>query len=364
MCVFFFFEFVAIFAVQKKRNFWQNCWKRFCCRILCYFWVCCNFCSSEELEFVAELLHKILLQNFFVILIFLQFLQFRRRGICCRIFSVVLSVLQQSFLQVAEFLFCFGVWNCSRFLLHFQEKRLCCRNFVLFWSVLLQRKKLQFSRSEFFCCFWSVLQQSFCSLGEEKFFSDFCCCFGVCCSNLWRLKRRDRAERRRRRHFCSEHDRNGVSSSCCCYRGNNSTRQSSFRRRNNQEMTWQGTPEEGRKEKRRKNKQGCCTVVLKICMQIRFPSKHGFPFLDRNISWWWRFYYHVVGFVILFCNLLFGVFCTPWFSMRILVVSSRTYFCHALFLVGSPFQGGDIGMHPERGQSLVVLHSRVMWSPV
>jgi hypothetical protein len=39
-----------------------------------------------------------------------------------------------------------------------------------------------------------------------------------------------------------------------------------------------------RKEKRRKNKKGCCTVVLKICMQIRFPSKLGFPFLDGNIS--------------------------------------------------------------------------------
>jgi hypothetical protein len=121
---------------------------------------------------------------------------------------------------------------------------------------------------------------------------------------------------------------------------------------------------EGRKEKRRKNKKGCCTVVLKICMQIRFPSKRGFPFLDGNISWWWRFYYHVVDFVILFCNLLFGVFRTPWFLMRILVVSCHTYFCHAFFLVDSPFHGRDIGMHPERGQSLVVLHSRVMWSPL
>jgi hypothetical protein len=45
-----------------------------------------------------------------------------------QIFSVVLSVLQQSFLQVAEFLFVlFWSVKLQQTLLHFQEKRLCCR---------------------------------------------------------------------------------------------------------------------------------------------------------------------------------------------------------------------------------------------
>ncbi len=61
------------------------------------------------MEFVAELLHKILLQNFFVILSLLQFFVVQKKRNLLQNFSVVLSLLQQSFLQVAEFLFCFGV---------------------------------------------------------------------------------------------------------------------------------------------------------------------------------------------------------------------------------------------------------------
>jgi hypothetical protein len=72
-----------------------------CCRIVaqkfvaeffCYFEFVAIFCSSEEEEFVAE---------FF----------------CC--FEFVAAIF---FSQVAEFLFCFGVWNCSNLFCTFRRR--------------------------------------------------------------------------------------------------------------------------------------------------------------------------------------------------------------------------------------------------
>jgi hypothetical protein len=74
------FEFVAIFAVQKNWNLrCRIVAQNFVAEFFCYFEFVAIFCSSEEEEFVAE---------FF----------------CC--FEFVVAIF---FLQVAEFLFCFGV---------------------------------------------------------------------------------------------------------------------------------------------------------------------------------------------------------------------------------------------------------------
>ncbi len=128
-------------------------------------------------------------------------------------------------------------------------------------------------------------------------------------------------------------------------------------------MTWQGTPEEGRKENRRKNKEGCCTVVLKICMQIRFPSKHGFPFfigisLDDDG-------YIIMLLISWFCFVIFCSECFVLLDSRCAFSwchASRTFVMHFLLLallsgerhwdasrkelkLGSPYILGSCGVH-------------------
>jgi len=137
---------------------------------------------------LAEFLEKILLENFFSFFNLLQFLQFRRRGICCTIvaqnfvadffcyfefvaflavqkkrnllqnFSVVLSVLQQSFFAGCRIFVLFWSVKVQQSLLHFQEKRLCCR---------------------ILCCFEVCCSEKNYSSVEVNFFV----VFGACCSN-------------------------------------------------------------------------------------------------------------------------------------------------------------------------------------
>lgn len=173
---------------KKKLNLLQNCWQILFFFADFFFWVCCNLCSSEEEEFLAEFLEKILLENFFSFFNLLQFLQFRRRGICCTIvaqnfvadffcyfefvaflavqkkrnllqnFSVVLSVLQQSFFAGCRIFVLFWSVKVQQSLLHFQEKRLCCR---------------------ILCCFEVCCSEKNYSSVEVNFFV----VFGACCSN-------------------------------------------------------------------------------------------------------------------------------------------------------------------------------------
>ncbi len=84
------------------------------------------------MEFVAELLHKNLLRNFFVILSLLQFFAVQKKRNLLQNFSVVLSLLQQSFFRRLQN-FCF-VLECGiaaiSFVLSGEETLL--QNFVLF----------------------------------------------------------------------------------------------------------------------------------------------------------------------------------------------------------------------------------------
>ncbi len=70
----FFLEFVAIFAVQKERNFWQNCWKFFCCRIFVLFLsLLAIFAVQKKWNLLQNCCTKFCCGIFFVILSLLQF---------------------------------------------------------------------------------------------------------------------------------------------------------------------------------------------------------------------------------------------------------------------------------------------------
>jgi hypothetical protein len=81
---------------------------------------------------VAELLHKILLQNFFVIFEFVAIFcsseeeEFVADFFCC--FECVAAI----FFAGCRIFVLFWSVKLQQSVLHFQEKRLCCRIFVLF----------------------------------------------------------------------------------------------------------------------------------------------------------------------------------------------------------------------------------------
>jgi hypothetical protein len=136
-------------------------------------------------EFVAELLHKIFLRNFFCYLEFVAIFcsseeeEFVAEFFCC--FEFVAAIF---FFAGCRIFVLFWSVKLQQSLLHFQEKRLCCRILCCFEVCCCREIFLQFSRSEFFLLFlervaaiilqfrrreiyfrflflfWSVLQQS------------------------------------------------------------------------------------------------------------------------------------------------------------------------------------------------------------
>ncbi len=112
------------------------------------------------MEFVAELLHKILLRNFFC---YFEFV------------AIFCSSEEEEF--VAEFFCCFEFVAAIFFFAG-------CRIFVLFWSVKLQQSLLHFQEKRLCCrilCCFEVCccREIICSSVEVNFFV----VFGACCSN-------------------------------------------------------------------------------------------------------------------------------------------------------------------------------------
>ncbi len=131
ICIFFGAEFCDHFwsllqSLQFKRRgiFGRIVGEDFFGRILCYFWVCCNFCSSEEVAFVAELLHKILLQLFFRYFEFVAIFAVQKtRNLLQNFFCCFECVVAIFFAGCRIFvLFCVGVWNCSNLFCIFRRR--------------------------------------------------------------------------------------------------------------------------------------------------------------------------------------------------------------------------------------------------
>jgi hypothetical protein len=112
---------------------------------------------SEEVEFVAGLLHKILFAEYFC---YFEFV------------AIFCSSEEEEF--IAEFFCCFECVAAIFFA--------GCRIFVLFWSVKLQQSLLHFQEKKLccriLCCFEVCCSEKNCSSVEVNFFV----VFGACCS--------------------------------------------------------------------------------------------------------------------------------------------------------------------------------------